>query len=35
VPFDEIIGAWKIADNGTPTGGYWGNPNYGSSPPTQ
>jgi hypothetical protein len=35
VPFEGIVGAWKIADDGTPTGEYWANPNYGSSPPAQ
>jgi len=32
---EGIIGGWKIADDGTPTGEYWANPNYGSSPPAQ
>jgi hypothetical protein len=35
VPVEGIIGAWKVADNGTPTGEYWANPEYGSSPPAQ
>jgi hypothetical protein len=35
VPFEGIIGAWKVADDGTPTGEYWANPDYGSSPPAQ
>ncbi len=35
VPLEGIIGAWKIADDGTPTDEYWANPDYGSSPPTQ
>jgi hypothetical protein len=30
VPFEGIIGAWKIADDGTPTGEYWPNPQYSS-----
>jgi hypothetical protein len=35
VPFEGIIGAWKVADNGMPTVEYWANPDYGSSPPAQ
>jgi hypothetical protein len=33
VPFEGIIGAWKIAEDGTPTDEYWANPDYGSRPP--
>ncbi|HCU91534.1 MAG TPA: hypothetical protein DHU96_01735 [Actinobacteria bacterium] len=35
VPPEGIIGAWKIADDGTPTGEYQANPRYGSSPSAQ
>ena len=35
VPPEGIIGAWKIADDGTPTGEYQANPRYGSSPPAR
>jgi hypothetical protein len=35
VPAEGIIGGWKIADDGTPTGEYWANPNYGSRPPAR
>jgi len=35
VPVEGIIGAWKVADNGTPTGEYWANPEYGSNRPAQ
>lgn len=30
VPPEGIIGAWKIADDGTPAGEYQANPRYGS-----
>ena len=33
VPFEGIIGGWKIAEDGTPTSEYWANPDYGSRPP--
>jgi len=33
VPPEGIIGAWKIAEDGTPTDEYWANPDYGSRPP--
>lgn len=32
VPPEGIIGAWKIADDGTPTGEYQANPQYRSRP---
>lgn len=32
VPPEGIIGAWKIADDSTPTGEYQANPRYGSGP---
>jgi hypothetical protein len=32
VPPEGIIGAWKIADDGTPTGEYQANPRYSSRP---
>ncbi len=32
VPPEGIIGAWKIADDGTPTGEFQANPRYRSSP---
>jgi hypothetical protein len=35
IPPEGIIGAWKIADDGTPTGEYQANPRYGSSPSTK
>ena len=35
VPAEGIIGGWKIADDGTPTGEYWANPDYGSRPPAR
>jgi hypothetical protein len=31
VPFEGIIGAWKIGDDGHPTGEYWANERYGGS----
>ena len=31
VPPEGIIGAWKVGDDGTPTGEYQANPRYGSS----
>jgi hypothetical protein len=33
VPPEGIIGAWKIGDDGTPTGEYQTNPRYGSNAP--
>jgi hypothetical protein len=35
VPFDGIIGGWRIAADGTPTGEYWANPDYRPNPPPQ
>jgi hypothetical protein len=35
VPPEGIIGAWKIADDGTPTGEYQANSRYGSRPPAK
>jgi hypothetical protein len=35
VPREGTIGAWKIDDDGTPTGEYQANPRYGSSPPAR
>jgi hypothetical protein len=35
VPPEGIIGAWKIADDGSPTGEFQANPRYGSNPSTQ
>jgi hypothetical protein len=31
VPPEGVIGAWKIADDGTPTGEYQANPRYGQA----
>jgi hypothetical protein len=31
VPFEGIIGAWKVGDGGLPTGEYWANKRYGGS----
>jgi hypothetical protein len=28
VPIEAIKGAWSVADDGSPTGEYWTNPNY-------
>lgn len=33
IPPEGIIGAWKIGDDGTPTGEFQSNPRYGSTPP--
>jgi hypothetical protein len=35
VPFEGIIGAWKIGDDGRPTGEYWANDRYGGSRSSQ
>jgi len=32
VPPEGIIGAWKIGDDGAPTGEFQANPRYGSTP---
>jgi hypothetical protein len=35
VPPEGIIGAWKIGDDGRPTGDFEANPRYGSRPPAE
>jgi hypothetical protein len=35
IPPEGIIGAWKIAYDGAPTGEFQANPRYGSNPSTR